>query len=126
MSKPEIRKECMKYAAKYVKIQTKQFQDLGIFGDFDEPYLTFKPAVRKRHPRDLRRAGRQRPGLQTAQAHPLVVGCETALADAELEYKDISSPSIFVNFPATMTAPAKLIELGLVTASRPKRPASAS
>ena len=44
MSKPEIRKDCMKYAAKYVKIQGKQFQDLGVFGNFEEPYLTFKPA----------------------------------------------------------------------------------
>src|SRR4030042_266141 len=44
MSKGEIRRDCMKYAAKYVKIQGRQFQDLGVFGDFDDPYLTFKPA----------------------------------------------------------------------------------
>ena len=36
MSKPEIRKDCMKYAGKYVKIQGKQFQDLGVFGNFEE------------------------------------------------------------------------------------------
>jgi isoleucyl-tRNA synthetase len=33
----------MKYARKYVKIQSEQFQQLGIFGDFENPYLTFKP-----------------------------------------------------------------------------------
>ncbi len=45
MPKEQIRRECMKYAGKYVKIQSRQFQDLGVFGDFDNPYLTFKPCV---------------------------------------------------------------------------------
>jgi len=44
MKKEEIRKHCMKYASKYVKLQTKQFQSLGVFGDFANPYLTFKPS----------------------------------------------------------------------------------
>ncbi len=44
MSKTDIRKLCFKYASKYVKIQSKQFRELGIFGDFDNPYLTFKPS----------------------------------------------------------------------------------
>jgi isoleucyl-tRNA synthetase len=44
LSKPEIRQLCKKYASKYVKIQSRQFQQLGVFGDFENPYLTFKPA----------------------------------------------------------------------------------
>ena len=44
LSKPEIRALCKKYASKYVKLQSKQFQDLGVFGDFENPYLTFKPS----------------------------------------------------------------------------------
>ncbi len=44
MSKLDIRRACMKYAGKYVKIQSEQFQELGVFGDFENPYLTFKPA----------------------------------------------------------------------------------
>ena len=53
MSKPEIRKECQKYASKYVKLQAKQFRSLGIFGDFDNPYLTMKPSTNRGSSRSL-------------------------------------------------------------------------
>ncbi len=43
MSKRGIRADCMKYASKYAKVQSKQFQELGVFGDFENPYLTFEP-----------------------------------------------------------------------------------
>jgi isoleucyl-tRNA synthetase len=120
MSKPEIRKDCMKYAAKYVKIQGRQFQDLGVFGDFDEPYLTFKPAYEAGILEVFAKMVGK--GLVYKQLKPIhwCVGCETALAEAELEYKDVSSPSIFVNFPATDDSVQRLIELGLVTAEQAK------
>jgi isoleucyl-tRNA synthetase len=99
MAKPEIRKRCMKYASKFVKIQSRQFQELGIFGDFDNPYLTFKPQYEEGILEVF--AEMVANGLVYKQLKPIhwSVGCETALAEAELEYKDISSPSIFVNFP---------------------------
>jgi len=120
MSKPEIRRDCMKYAGKYVKIQSKQFQDLGVFGDFEEPYLTFKPAYEAGILEVF--AELVGKGLVHKQLKPIhwCVGCETALAEAELEYKDVSSPSIFVNFPATEDAMRRLIELGLVTPDQAK------
>ncbi|GAG83993.1 unnamed protein product, partial [marine sediment metagenome] len=43
MSKLEIRKKCKKYASKFVQTQSRQFQNLGIFGDFENPYLTYHP-----------------------------------------------------------------------------------
>jgi len=120
MSKPEIRKDCMKYASKYVKIQGKQFQDLGVFGNFEEPYLTFKPAYEAGILEVF--AELVGKGLVYKQLKPIhwCVGCETALAEAELEYKDISSPSIFVNFPAAETAVRRLVELELVTPEQAK------
>ena len=120
MSKPEIRKDCMKYAGKYVKIQGKQFQDLGVFGNFEEPYLTFKPAYEAGILEVF--AELVGKGLVYKQLKPIhwCVGCETALAEAELEYKDAASPSIFVNFPATEEAVQRLIELGLVTTDQAK------
>ncbi|UCC97884.1 MAG: isoleucine--tRNA ligase, partial [Phycisphaerales bacterium] len=114
MSKLDIRKRCRKYASKYVKIQSKQFQELGVFGDFGNPYLTFKP---------LYEAGILEvfaelvdKGLVYKQLKPIhwSIGCETALAEAELEYRDIASPSIFVNFPVAKESIAKLIDLGLI------------
>jgi isoleucyl-tRNA synthetase len=114
MPKAEIRRDCMKYASKYVKLQSKQFQELGIFGDFENPYLTFKPQYEAGVLEVF--AEMVGKGLVYKQLKPIhwCVGCETALAEAELEYKDISSPSIFVNFPATHESITRLTELGLV------------
>jgi isoleucyl-tRNA synthetase len=117
MSKLDIRAECTKYASKYVKIQSKQFQELGIFGDFERPYLTFSPAYEAGILEVF--AELVDKGLVYKQLKPIhwSIECETALAEAELEYKDISSPSIFVNFPAAKESIEKLVELGLVEQS---------
>ncbi len=113
MSKPEIRKLCHKYASKYIRIQSKQFQQLGIFGDFANPYLTFKPQYEAGILEVF--AELVGKGLVRKQLKPIhwSVGCETALAEAELEYKDIESPSIYVNFPVAAESVGKLKELGL-------------
>ena len=113
-SKLDIRRDCFKYARKYVRLQSKQFQQLGIFGDFENPYLTFKPTYEAGILEVF--AMLVEKGLVYKQLKPIhwSIGCETALAEAELEYKDISSPSIFVNFPVANESIDKLIELGLV------------
>ncbi len=115
MPKLEIRRDCMKYAGKYVKIQSRQFQDLGVFGDFDDPYLTFKPSYEEGILEVF--ADMVGKGLVYKQLKPIhwCIGCETALAEAELEYKDVASPSIYVNFRAADESVQRLIELGLVT-----------
>ncbi len=122
MSKPEIRKLCQKYASKYVKLQSKQFQSLGIFGDFDNPYLTLKPQYEKGILEIF--AELVGNGLVYKQLKPIhwSVGCQTALADAELEYKDITSPSIFVNLPVAAESVDKLVELGLFDKSSDAKP----
>jgi isoleucyl-tRNA synthetase len=121
MSKQEIRRDCMTYAAKYVKIQSRQFQDLGVFGDFDDPYLTFKPAYEAGILEVF--ADMVGKGLVYKQLKPIhwCIGCETALAEAELDYKDVSSSSIFVNFPATDESVKRLLEWGLVTREQAER-----
>jgi isoleucyl-tRNA synthetase len=114
IDKLEIRKLCKQYASKYVKIQSKQFQELGVFGDFENPYLTFTPAYEAGILEVF--AELVDKGLVHKQLKPIhwSIGCETALAEAELEYKDISSPSIFVNFPVAKESIGRLVELGLV------------
>jgi isoleucyl-tRNA synthetase len=114
MSKLDIRKDCQKYASKYIKLQGRQFQDLGIFGDFANPYLTLKPQYEKGILEIF--AELVGNGLVYKQLKPIhwSVGCETALADAELEYKDIESSSVYVNFPVADESVGKLVELGLV------------
>jgi isoleucyl-tRNA synthetase len=114
MNKLDIRKLCFKYASKYVKIQSRQFQELGVFGDFENPYLTFKPSYEGGILEVF--AEMVDKGLVYKQLKPIhwSIGCETALAEAELEYRDISSPSIFVNFPVARESIERLVELGLV------------
>jgi isoleucyl-tRNA synthetase len=113
-TKLDIRKECFKYAKKYIKVQSKQFQELGVFGDYNNPYLTFKPGYEAGILEVFAKLVDK--GLVYKQLKPIhwSIGCETALAEAELEYKDISSPSIFVNFPVAQDSIAKLIGLGLI------------
>jgi len=115
MGKLDIRRDCMEYASKYVEVQTEQFQELGVFGDFDKPYLTFKPEYEAGILEVF--AELVDKGLVYKQLKPIhwSIGCETALAEAELEYKDISSPSIFVNFPVAEESIGRLVELGLLT-----------
>ena len=122
MDKPQLRKLCQKYASKYVKIQTKQFQSLGIFGDFKNPYLTLKPQYEKGILEIF--ADLVGSGLVYKQLKPIhwSVGCQTALADAELEYKDISSSSIFVNFCIAEESIGRLVELGLYDRSTGAKP----
>jgi len=117
-SKLDIRKDCFKYARKYVKVQSRQFQELGIFGDFENPYLTFQPSYEAGVMEVF--AELVDKGLVYKQLKPIhwSIGCETALAEAELEYKDISSPSIFVNFPVAKESVERLVELGLVEQSQ--------
>ncbi len=116
IDKLEVRKLCKQYASKYVKLQSKQFQELGVFGDFENPYLTFVPAYEAGILEVF--AELVDKGLLSKQLKPIhwSIGCETALAEAELEYKDISSPSIFVNFPVAKESVGKLVKLGLVEA----------
>jgi isoleucyl-tRNA synthetase len=114
MEKIVLRRLCKKYASKYVKLQSKQFAALGIFADYDNPYLTMIPQYEQGILEVFGKLIAQ--GLVYKQLKPIhwSVGCETALADAELEYKDVKSSSIYVNFPVAAESVGKLKDAGLV------------
>jgi isoleucyl-tRNA synthetase len=99
MSKSDIRKECRAYAETWVKIQSEEFQRLGIFGDWDHPYLTMHTSYEAATARELARFA-ERGGLYKGKK-PVhwCSSCVTALAEAEVEYAEHTSPSIFVKFP---------------------------
>ena len=113
MDKLEIRKLCQKYASKYVKLQSKQFAALGIFADYKNPYLTMIPSYEKGILEVFAQLVDR--GIVYKQLKPIhwSIGCETALADAELEYQDIPSTSTYVNYPVTDETKAKVAQLGL-------------
>jgi isoleucyl-tRNA synthetase len=94
-----IRKACDAYARKYIDIQREQFKRLGVLGDWENPYLT----LNKEYEADELRlfADIVEQGFVYRGKKPVYwcIPCRTALADAEVEYADHVSPSIYVKFP---------------------------
>jgi isoleucyl-tRNA synthetase len=99
MSVVDVRKRCHEYAQKYVDIQSQQFQRLGILGEWNDPYLTMKPTYEAATLEVF--AKFVEAGLVYKQLKPVhwSIANQTALADAELEYKDKTDTSVFVEFP---------------------------
>ena len=95
----EIRQRSEAYARKYIDLQRQQFRRLGVFGDWEHPYLTLDPAYEA----DIIRAFAAfvEKGLVYRSKKPVLwsYGAQTALAEAEVEYKDKESPAIHVAFP---------------------------
>ncbi|MDY0270284.1 isoleucine--tRNA ligase [Trichloromonas sp.] len=111
MSKVEIRRECRAYARKWVGIQSGEFQRLGVLGDWERPYLTMTVDYEAATARELARFA-ERGGLYKGKK-PVhwCSSCVTALAEAEVEYADHSSPSIYVKFPYVDELPQSLAAL---------------
>jgi isoleucyl-tRNA synthetase len=94
-----IRKACDAYARKYIDIQRTQFKRLGVLGDWANPYLTLNKEYEAEELRLL--ANIVEKGFVYRGKKPVYwsIPCRTALAEAEVEYKDHVSPSIYVKFP---------------------------
>jgi len=107
MSKAEIRRACRTYAEEFVAIQRGEFERLGIFGRFDAPYLTMNHAYEAQTLRELGKFARA--GLLYKGLRPVNWCCvhKTALAEAEVEYADHRSPSIYVGFDLDQQSAAK-------------------
>ena len=111
MTKAQIRRECRAYATEWVDIQSREFQRLGVLGEWERPYLTMNPAYEAATARELARFA-ERGGLYKGKK-PVhwCSSCVTALAEAEVEYADHDSPSIYVKFPYVDELPVELAPL---------------
>ncbi len=94
-----VRKRCREYASKFIDIQRKEFKRLGVFGEWAEPYVSMHPEYEAATARELCEF-MEKGGVQRSKK-PIhwCCSCHTALAEAEVEYYDHTSPSIFVRFP---------------------------
>jgi isoleucyl-tRNA synthetase len=99
MSLAEIRRACREYAGRYTDVMTAEFKRLMVFGDWDHYYLTMNPRYQADIARSLGKFVER--GLVYKGKKPVhwCIHCRTALAEAEVEYEDHSSPSIYVEFP---------------------------
>src|SRR4029079_952137 len=109
LSVADFRRACRAYAERFIGVMTEEFKRLGIFGEWDDPYLTMNFRYQAAIARALGRFVEQ--GLVYKGRKPVhwCIHCRTALAEAEVEYEDHTSPSIYVEFPL---APESVDELG--------------
>ncbi|MBS2770776.1 isoleucine--tRNA ligase [Anoxybacteroides rupiense] len=99
MSVADFRKLCEEYAYEQIDSQRQQFKRLGVRGDWNNPYVTLKPEYEAQQIKvfgEMAKKGLIYKGLKPVYWSP---SSESALAEAEIEYKDKRSPSIYVAFP---------------------------
>jgi isoleucyl-tRNA synthetase len=98
-------RRCRAYAQMFVDIQREEFKRLGVFGDWDHPYMTMTPAYEGVIVRELGRLVGQ--GLVYKGLKPVhwCMYCKTALAQAEVEYEEQRTPSVYVKFPLVTPHP---------------------
>ncbi len=99
MSPADFRRACRAYAERFIGVMTEEFQRLGVFGDWEHPYLTMNFRYQAAIARALGKCVER--GLVYKGKKPVhwCIHCRTALAEAEVEYEAHTSPSIFVEFP---------------------------
>ncbi len=108
MSVADFRRACRDYATRFIDVMSVEFQRLGVFGDWNHLYLTmdfrYQAAIARALGRFVER------GLVYKGKKPVhwCIHCRTALAEAEVEYADHSSPSIYVEFPLAEDGAAEL------------------
>jgi isoleucyl-tRNA synthetase len=93
-----VREECRKYAEKYIGIQREEFKRLGVFGAWAKPYLTLHPAYEAKVLEYLGAFFERGDVYKGKRPVHWCISCRTALAEAEIEYRDKTSPSIYVRF----------------------------
>ncbi len=99
MTKRQIREECRKYAEKFLDIQREEFKRLGVLADWDNPYLTMDYKYEAQIVRELGKFMDNGSLYKSLKPIHWCARCRTALAEAEVEYDDHTSPSIYVRFP---------------------------
>jgi isoleucyl-tRNA synthetase len=99
LSPLEVRQKCEAFARKFIDVQRKQFRRLGVFGDWEHPYLTMDP----KYEAEILRAFAVfvENGLVYEAQKPVFwsTGAQTALAEAEVEYQDRDDTAVYVKFP---------------------------
>ncbi|MBN1635877.1 MAG: class I tRNA ligase family protein, partial [Deltaproteobacteria bacterium] len=111
MTKAEIRKKCREYAHEFLDIQREEFKRLGVLGIWDDPYITMKYSYEATIVRELGKFIGQDSLYKARKPVYWCATCGTALAEAEVEYHDQTTPAIFVRFKMLSDISEKVPEL---------------
>lgn len=99
LSMAQVRRLCRSYAEKFIDIQREEFKRLGVMGVWDDPYLTMNYVYEATIARECGKFAQDGSLIRSKKPIYWCFTCQTALAEAEIEYHDQSTPSIYVKFP---------------------------
>ncbi|WP_375182697.1 class I tRNA ligase family protein, partial [Sphingomonas adhaesiva] len=110
----DFRKECRAYATHWLGVQREEFKRLGVIGDWDHPYATMNYPAEAQIARELMKFAAN--GTLYRGSKPVMwsVVEKTALAEAEVEYEDHTSDTVWVKFPVTSPAHGALASASVV------------
>ncbi|MGD8386401.1 MAG: class I tRNA ligase family protein, partial [Desulfobacteraceae bacterium] len=100
MTQVEVRRFCREYAERFIDIQRNEFKRLGVMGEWENPYLTMNYRYEATIVREFGKFALNGGLVRSKKPIYWCTSCQTALAEAEVEYESHTSPSIFVKFPA--------------------------
>ncbi|NIM15386.1 MAG: isoleucine--tRNA ligase [Candidatus Aminicenantes bacterium] len=98
MNISDIRRKCREYAEKFINIQREEFMRLGVFGEWNNPYTTLDPIYESTVINYFKSFVKNNNVLRKKRPVYWCTSCATALAEAEVEYANHTSPSIYVKF----------------------------
>jgi len=107
----EFRRQCREFAEHWIKVQTSEFRRLGVEGDFETPYTTMNFHAEARIAGELMKFATTGQLYRGSKPVMWSVVERTALAEAEVEYQDYESDTVWVKFPVTNQVP--VIEVGI-------------
>ncbi len=111
LSMPQVRRLCRAYAEKYIDIQREEFKRLGVMGVWDDPYLTMNYDYEATIARECGKFALNGGLFRSKKPIYWCYTCQTALAEAEIEYQDDTTPSIYVKFRLKDDLSSELPEL---------------
>lgn len=109
-----FKKACRDFADKWIKVQSEDFQRLGIFGDFKNPYKTMDKKSEAMIAREIHKFVLNDAMYLGSSPVMWSIPEQTALAEAEIEYKDITSDTVYVSFPIKKTNVKALEDVNVV------------
>ncbi len=98
MTQAQVRRQCRAYAEKFIDIQRDEFKRLGVMGEWDNPYLTMNYRYEAIIARECCKFALNGSLFRSKKPIHWCCSCNTALAEAEIEYHDETSPSVYVKF----------------------------
>jgi isoleucyl-tRNA synthetase len=104
LSQVEVRQRCRTYAEKFIDIQRQEFRRLGVLGHWEHPYLTMRPAYVAAILKEYGKFFFNGALYRSKKPVHWCATCLTALAEAEVEYEEHRTPSIYVKFPVVQSA----------------------